>query len=73
MKITIAVTKTDEHWVARCLDFMTTETAKTRQDAIDHLIHTTKLLNKEHELRVLEVEKESYADWELIEQEIELD
>jgi len=69
MKLTIALIKGEDCWIARCLDFMITKTAKTKEDAIIHLLEALSVLNQEFKLVKIAVNKKKYSDWELVTRE----
>jgi len=70
MKITIAITNEDGIWIARCLDYLITQTGKTKQGAINHMIESLKQHMNEFDLKKVSGNKEQYQDWEIVEIEI---
>jgi pyruvate-formate lyase len=71
MKIHIALTKEEDYWIARCVEFMITDTGNSKDEAIKNLKKTMIDISKEYDLKVVP-SQESLADWETIEEEIEL-
>jgi len=65
MKLKIAVIQESELWVARCLDFMISQTGSTKQNAIDNLIETLKQMNNKYGLKKVTVNENNYNDWEI--------
>jgi len=70
MKITIAIINEDGLWIARCLEYLITQTGQSKQEAMDHVITSLKQHMNEFSLKKISNNKEQYRDWELVEVEI---
>ena len=73
MKIHIAIVKEESYWIARCVEFMITDTGVSKEAAIKNLKRTMLSISKEHELKKLPLQKNIFDDWEIVQEEIELE
>lgn len=64
--------KEEDYWIARCVEFMITDTGVSKKDAIKNLKHTMLSISKEHELKRLPPQKNMFDDWEIVQEEIDL-
>jgi len=73
MKIHIALAKEDGYWVARCAELMITDKGISKEDAIKNLKRTIIDISKEYGLKRIPYQEKMFEDWEIIQDEIDLE